>query len=65
MFIIRSSYDVGILAHFERGGLEKQRGGPPCSSYSRGNTVDDVDDDDSDNDDDDDVDDGICLAEIL
>ena len=27
-----------MLAYFERGGLEKQRGGPTHSSYSRGNT---------------------------
>ena len=25
------------MAYLERGGLEKQRGGPPRSTYSRGN----------------------------
>ena len=35
----RNSYEVAILAYLERGGLETQRGGPPCSSGSRGNTV--------------------------
>ena len=29
---------MAILAYFERGGLEKHRGGAPCSSCSRGNT---------------------------
>ena len=38
MFIARNSYEVAILAYFERGGLEKQRGGPPHSSYNKGNT---------------------------
>jgi len=30
---------VAILAYFGRDGLEEQRGGPPHSSYSRGNTA--------------------------
>jgi len=31
--------EVAILAYFEQGGLAKQRGGPPQSTYSRGNTA--------------------------
>ena len=30
-------HEVAILAYFERGGLEVQRGGPHRSSHSRGN----------------------------
>ena len=37
MFIARNTYEVAILAYFEQIGLEKHRGGPPHSSYSRGN----------------------------
>ena len=37
--IAKHSCEVGILAYFERGGLEKQRGGPPHSSFSRGNSI--------------------------
>ena len=39
MFIARNNYDVPILAYFEEIGLEKHWGGPPHSSYSRGNTA--------------------------
>ena len=39
MFIARNTYEVAILAYFEQIGLEKYRGGPPQSSYSRGNTA--------------------------
>jgi len=39
MSIARNTYEVTILANVEWCGLEKQRGGPPRSSYSRGNTV--------------------------
>ena len=39
MFIARNTYEVAILAYFEQIGLEKRRGGPPHSSYSRGNTA--------------------------
>ena len=38
MFIARNTYEVAILAYFKQIGFEKQRGGPPHSSYSRGNT---------------------------
>ena len=37
MFIARNTYEVAILAYFEQIGLEKHRGGPPHSTYSRGN----------------------------
>ena len=37
MFIARNTYEVAILAYFEQTGLEKHRGGPPHSSYRRGN----------------------------
>ena len=39
MFIARNTYEVSILAYFEQIGIEKHRGGPPYSSYSRGNTA--------------------------
>ena len=39
MFIRRNTNEVAILAYFEQIGLEKHRGGPPHSSYSRGNTA--------------------------
>ena len=39
MFIARNTYEVAILAYFEQIGLEKRWGGPPHSSYSRGNTA--------------------------
>ena len=39
MLIARNTYEVAILAYFVQIGLEKHRGGPPHSSYSRGNTV--------------------------
>ena len=39
MFIARNTYEMAILAYFEQIGLEKHRGGPPHSSYSRGNTA--------------------------
>ena len=38
-FIARNIYEVAILAYFEQTGLDKHRGGPPHSSYSRGNTA--------------------------
>jgi len=37
MFIARN--EVAIQAHFEQIGLEKHRGDPPHSSYTRGNTA--------------------------
>ena len=39
MFIARNTYEVAILAYLEQIGLEKHRGGPPHSSYNRGNTA--------------------------
>ena len=39
MFIARNIYEVAILAYCEQIGLEKHQGGPPHSSYSRGNTA--------------------------
>ena len=39
MSIVRYSCEVALLTYCERGGLEKHRGGPPRSSYSRGNLV--------------------------
>ena len=36
MCIARNSDEVAILVYFKRGGLEKQRGDPPHSSYIRG-----------------------------
>jgi len=39
MFVARNTYEVAILAKFEQIGLEKHRGGPPHSSYIRGNTA--------------------------
>ena len=39
IFIARNTYEVAILAYFEQTGLEKNRGGPPHSSYTRGNTA--------------------------
>ena len=38
-YSLGNSYEVAILSYFERGRLEKQRGGPPRSSNSRGNTA--------------------------
>ena len=37
--LARNTYEVAILAYFEQIDLEKHRGGPPHSSYSRGNTA--------------------------
>ena len=39
MFIARNTYEVAILAYFEQIGLEKHRGRPPHSIYSRRNTA--------------------------
>ena len=39
MFIPRNTYEVTILAYFKQIGLEKYRGGPSHSSYSRANTT--------------------------
>ena len=39
MLVGSNSYEVTILAYIGRGSLEKQQGGPPHSSYSRGNTA--------------------------
>ena len=37
--VYSKTYEVAILAYFERGGFIKQRGDPPHSTYSRGNTA--------------------------